>query len=76
MHEKFNEFYRKYENFMYYIAYAILKDSYLSEDAVQTAFINMYKSFQGVEDIEDIKTKHFVMTVTRRAAIDIYGQSV
>lgn len=72
MHEKFNEFYRKYENVMYNISYDILKDSYLAEDAVQTAFVNLYKNFQGVGNIEDIKTKHFVVTVTRRAAIDIY----
>ena len=72
MQEKFNKFYQKYENFMFHIANGVLKDNYLAEDAVQTAFINMYKNFQGVDDIDSIQTKHFVITVTKRAAIDIY----
>lgn len=72
MEEKFNEFYRTYENFMFSLANAVLRDTYLAEDAVQTAFMNIYKKFYKVDDIESIRTRHFVITVTKRAAIDIY----
>lgn len=74
LHKKFDEFYIEYEGFMYHIAYDVLKDSYLAEDAVQSAFINIYKSFEGVGNIKSAQTKHFVATVTRRAAINIYRQ--
>ena len=72
MQEKFTKFYKKYESFMYYIANDVLKDSYEAEDAVQIAFMNMYKNFEGIGDIESVETKHFVVTVTRRVAIDFY----
>lgn len=72
MQDKFSEFCRKYENFMYYIANDVLKDSYAAEDAVQVALMKIYRNFRGVGDIDSVKTKHFVVTVTRRAAIDIY----
>ena len=72
MQDKFNEFYKKYESFMYYIANDVLKDTHEAEDAVQIAFMNIYRNFHGVGDIDSIETKHFVVTVTRRVAIDIY----
>lgn len=72
MHEKFTEFFKRYESFMYRIANNVLKDSYEAEDAVQIAFLKMYNNFQGIGDIESSRTKHFVSLVTRRAAIDLY----
>lgn len=72
MREDFSEFYKKYEKLMYNIANDILKDSYEAEDAVQIAFINMYKRFEGLGDIASARTRHFVVTVIRRVAIDIY----
>ena len=72
MQDKFSAFYKRYENFMYYIANDVLKDSYAAEDAVQIAFMKMHKNFKRIGDIESDKTKHFVVTVTRRVAIDIY----
>ena len=74
LQEKFDAFYIKYESFMYYIANDVLKDNYLAEDAVQIALMNIYKNFQGVGDIDSVTTKHFVITVTKRVAIDLYRQ--
>lgn len=71
MNEKFTEFFKKYESFMYSIANSVLKDRDKAEDAVQTASIKIYKNFQRIGDIESLRTKYFVLIVTKKAAIDL-----
>jgi hypothetical protein len=43
-HEVLEMLYTKYAKLMYYIAYEILKDQFLAEDAVQNAFLKLEKS--------------------------------
>jgi RNA polymerase sigma-70 factor (ECF subfamily) len=43
-HEILEQLYSNYAKLMYYIAYEILKDQFLAEDAVQTAFLKLEKN--------------------------------
>ena len=74
MEKKFKRFYKEYTDFMYHIAYNILKDNSATELAVQRAFIRIHKNFRKVRDVESPETKHLALAVTRRTAIDIYRQ--
>lgn len=71
---KFEQLYEMYRDIMYYKAYDILKDSYLAEDAVHDAFLRIAKNMKTIKDIDSLKTKSFVLTVTKNRSIDIYRQ--
>lgn len=43
---KFEELYKEYKSTMYNFAMAILKDSYMAEDAVHNAFFKSNKEFR------------------------------
>ena len=45
LNQKFNELYRYYRNLMFHVAYGILNDVPDAEDAVQQAFLSIYKNF-------------------------------
>ena len=68
----FDEVYNRYCRDMLKVAYDVLKDPYLSEDAVHDAFLKFEKNMDKVENAESIKTKHYLLTMVRNAAIDIY----
>ena len=70
----FESLYLKYRNYMFHIANGILNDTYLSEDAVHQAFLNVIPHLQKMtfEELDSAKTKGFLIVVTRNAAIDIY----
>lgn len=68
---KFTDLYIKYSKLMKYAALQKLDDEHLAEDAVQTAFLNIIKSFYMVEDVNSHKTKRLLVVVTENVAIDI-----
>lgn len=74
MKKNFNSYYNEHKDFMYQIAYTILKDSSAAELAVQKAFIRIHKNFRKVKAMDDTMAKQLAMVVTKRAAIDIYRQ--
>ena len=47
LNQKFNELYRYYRNLMFHVAYGILNDVPDAEDAVQHAFLSIYKNFKS-----------------------------
>ena len=55
--EKFDQLYNAYSKLMYYIAFDVLKDEGLAQDAVQEAFINISKSFSKIKekDCQELK---------------------
>lgn len=69
---KFEQLYEKYRDMMYYKAYNILQDCYLAEDAVHDAFLRIAKNMYTIKEVESLKTKAFVLTVTKNRAIDLY----
>lgn len=69
---KFEELYNHYNKLMKYVAMEILKDEYLAEDAVHNAFLRIIDNFNCIEDINSLRTKHFVIIITKNIAKDIY----
>ena len=68
----FTKLYTTYQAAMYRIAYAILRDEGLAEDAVQQTFLKIFKEFSKLEDINSNKTKSFIVILVRNTAIDLY----
>lgn len=69
---KFTLLYEKYIKLMHFVAYKILLDEQLSEDAVHNAFIKLVNYLDTIEDIECHKTKNFIVIIVRSAALDLY----
>ena len=70
--EDFETLYTTYQSAMYRIAYAILRDEGLAEDAVQQTFLKLLKEFPKIESISSNKTKSFIVILVRNTAIDLY----
>ena len=68
--EKFNNIYLQYWRLMFYKAFEILGDHGLSEDAVNEAFIRIYKNLYKLDDeIPSGRTAAFVVMVVRNVAL-------
>ena len=57
---------------MKYIAFDILKDEQLAEDAVHNAFIKLIKYLDKIDENNCHKTKSFIVIVIRSVSIDMY----
>ena len=56
---------------MKHIAFEVLKDDALAEDAVQDAFVKIIKHLDDLGEIKCHKTKSFIVIIVRNSAIDI-----
>ncbi len=68
---RFELLYKTYCRSMLYMAYDLLHDHNLAEDAVQNAFLKILKYMGQMEDIQGLRTKRFISIVVRCCAIDI-----
>ncbi len=68
---KFELIYIHYRQLMFYIAKNILKDDFLSEDAVHDAFINIAKSLGNVTDAVSPRTKRYVVIIVRNISLNM-----
>lgn len=68
---KFVIIHEKYRNLMLKVAYNVLEDTHEAEDAVQEAFIKVARNMKSIGEVDSDKTKRFLITVTKRTAIDI-----
>lgn len=71
---KVERLYRAYQRTMYYVAYEILQDHYLAEDAVHQAFLRIITVLPRIHEHNGHKTKGFLVVVCRNVAYDIYKQ--
>lgn len=69
---KLEALYIKYKKDMFYVAYNILKDEYLAQDAVQLAFINLINNLDKIDEIKCNKTKAFAVIIVRNISINLY----
>lgn len=69
---KFEKLYNLYEKLMLYIAYDILKDHHLAEDAVNDAFIKIIDNFDKISEIDCPQTKRLIVIIIRNTCFDIY----
>ena len=71
---RFEELYTRYGGLMHHVAMGILKDEKDAEDAVHEAFLAIARHMNMVGDVNDPRTKAYVVTIAQRKAIDLYRQ--
>lgn len=69
---KFEQIYNKYKQIMFFVANRVLRDEYLSEDAVHQAFIRVIDNLDKIDKIDCHKTKGFIVIIVENIAIDFY----
>lgn len=73
--EKLQLLYELYEQPMYRIAYAVLHDSSLAEDAVSDAFVRIIDKLYKFREIPSDKTKAYIVKVIKSTSINIYRKN-
>lgn len=68
--QKLADLYRYHQKSMMQIAMSILHRKEDAEDAVQNSILAISRHMDKLGDIEDYRTKAYVQTVVRNAAID------
>ena len=64
--------YRLYEQPMYFLAYRILRDEYLAEDAVHDAFLRLIRNRRKITDPDSKAVRSYVSKTVKSAALDLY----
>ena len=67
--------YTLYEHKMYYIAYSILHDVGMSEDAVQEAFIRLMRSGKIFEDASSEECQRYLYTIIKNVSLNRYRKN-
>lgn len=72
-HERlFQLIYEKYRYLMLKVAYDVLKDKQLAEDAVHEAFIKAAYNTQKIHIYHSVSPKRYLITITKNTSIDMY----
>ena len=69
---RFVELYGKYKFLMMKVAYDVLQDRFLAEDAVHSAFIKVSGKMAMLEDMGEPAIKKYLIVITKNTAIDIW----
>lgn len=72
---KVRELYELYEQPMYRIAYAVLKDSGYAEDSVSEAFMRIIRKIKKIGDPRSEKSKRYIIKIIKNIAIDQYRKN-
>lgn len=67
----FNALYEKYKDRAYAIAYSILEDSFLADDATVEVFISLAKNFKIVKKLNYHKLDYYIVITSRNTAINM-----
>lgn len=70
--ELFEQIYKKYRAGMYRVAYGILHDVQLAEDAVSESLIKIAKNVEKISNINCNTTRDYIVIIVKNASIDIY----
>lgn len=70
--EKIQRIYEIYEQPMYRIAFAVLKNPELAEDAVSDAFVRIIDRLKKIKSPESDKTKAYIVKIIKSTSINIY----
>lgn len=70
--DKLEEIYLLYEQKMYYLAFSVLKDVTLAEDAVHDSIIKIMNYLPKIKRTDSPECKSLVMKITKTTTIDIY----
>lgn len=72
--EVIQSIYKHYCNLMFSVAFQILNDKYLAEDAVQISFYKLLHNKFSIDTISSSKTKNFLVIIVRNVSIGIYNK--
>jgi len=73
---KLERLYNKYKSLMYYVAFNILKDKHLAEDAVHQSWVRIISNLHKINEDNFHKTKAFLVIICRNVSYDIYRKQV
>lgn len=73
--EKIKELYRIYEQPMFRIAFAILHNNAMAEDAVSDAFIRIIDKLDKLKAPDSPKTKLYIVKTIKSTSINIYRKN-
>lgn len=73
---KLKRLFEIYEQPMYRIAFAVLKDSAAAEDAVSDAFMRIIPKIGKIGEPDSPKTKSYIIKILKNTAIDIYRRKI
>lgn len=71
---KIERLYAKHRNIIYIIAYGILNDTMLAEEAVQETVIKLIRYSDALNEDKEIPTKNYIVRVAKSVSIDIYNR--
>ena len=60
---------------MYAVAFSILHNEWQAEDAVQDAFVRLFKNIKRLKNLEAEKTRAYVLRTIQNTAIDLYRKN-
>ena len=72
--EKFERIYLSYRKLMIKVAMDILHDSYLAEDAVSQAFVQLIPNLGKIGDVASHQTKNYLIIIVRRVCFAFYNE--
>ena len=72
---KISDFYEKYKQRMYAIAFNILHNVQDSEDAVHEAFISITRNFDKIKKFSCQERERYIVIIVRNASINIYRKN-
>lgn len=71
--DKLERLYALYRQLMFYVAYTILHDIPLAEDAVQQAFLRVLGHLEKITDPECPQTKNFLVIIVKNISLNLYN---
>ncbi len=71
---KFEELYQEYKSTLITVAYKILKDMALSEDAVHEAFLSLARNMNKISDRNCIQIRNYLIIIVKNASYRIYNK--
>lgn len=74
-HNKLMKLYELYEQPMYRIAFAVLHDSALAEDAVHDAFVRIIGKLKKLGEPDSPKAKAYIVKTVKSTSITIYRKN-
>lgn len=63
---RLEQIYRQYRQLMYYVAYSVLQNKQMAEDAVQESFLKIIAHLDKFADIAADKTKGLIVIIVKK----------
>lgn len=71
----FEQWYLRYRQTMYAVAYGVLNNKEDAEDAVHQTFVNLADNYEKAAAIPEDELKAFIIVITRNTAINLYRRN-